>query len=96
MCNNVAEFGPPVLTDNGTLFKSMDIAKILRDWGIDQEFSGVYRPQGTELLSACTELLRKSLEDVANPLRKQRFGITASQEKVVLAHIKMFFFFFQI
>jgi transposase InsO family protein/ribonuclease HI len=59
----VSEFGPPesIISDNGTVFRSREMREMLETWGIDNDLSCAYRPQG----NAVAERMHRTVKRAA-------------------------------
>ena len=59
----VSEYGPPesIISDNGTVFRSRDMKEMLQTWGIENDLSCAYRPQG----NAVAERMHRSVKRAA-------------------------------
>ncbi len=55
------QFGPPYefLTDNGTVFRSRQVADILARWTVQPVFSAAYRPQGNGSVESCHRMIKR-------------------------------------
>lgn len=88
-----ADFGPPesILSDNGAVFRSREMLKLLQDWEIQQTLACAYRHQGNPVervhrtIKRSVQRSNRSVEEAVFWLNNTRAGKTLSPHELVFA-----------
>ena len=72
-----ADFGPPqqLMSDNGTVFRSREINKLLDEWDVRAEFSCAYRPQGNAVIERVHRTVKRTAARTAKTIEEACFWV---------------------
>lgn len=72
-----AEFGPPdsVMSDNGTVFQSREIMRLLHQWEVSQVFSCAYRPKGNGIVERVHRTIKRTVKRTSGSVLEAVFWL---------------------